>query len=79
MKLDTHKVESVLNDARSAVQKRDIGLGAFHAAGYARGAIETLKNLGLISSVEFNRLERQVMIKEADADMADALDRDDDN
>ncbi|AGN81306.1 hypothetical protein [Pseudomonas putida] len=77
MKLDAHKVESVLNDALSAVQKHDIGLGAFHAAGYARGAIETLRNLGLISSVEFNRLEREVMIKEADADMADALDRND--
>lgn len=79
MKLDTNKVESVLNDARSAVQKHDLGLGAFHAAGYARGAIETLRNLGLISSVEFNRLEREVMIKEADADMVDALGCDHEN
>lgn len=78
MKLDIHKVESVLNDARLAVQRHDLGLGAFHAAGYARGTIETLKNLGLISPVEFNRLEQQVMTKEADADMVDALNSDDD-
>ncbi|MBZ3664929.1 hypothetical protein [Pseudomonas monteilii] len=71
MKLDALKVQSVINDARSAVKKCDTGLGAFHAAGYARGMIETLNKLGLMSSVEFNRLEREVMIKEADADMAD--------
>lgn len=78
MKLDTNRIESVLNDARSAVRKDDAGLGAFHAAGYARGAIETLRNLGLMSPSEFNRLEREVMIREADADLADASHYDDD-
>lgn len=69
MRLEDWKIESVRQDARSSVTKLDRGFGAFHAAGYARGAIETLRNLGLLSAAEFNRLEQSVMIAEADADM----------
>ncbi|WP_172681984.1 hypothetical protein [Pseudomonas protegens] len=45
----------------------------FHAAGYARGAIETLRHLGVLSAKEFGLLEQKVMITEADADIEAAL------
>jgi hypothetical protein len=70
VKINVDRTESVKEDARKAVAKTDRGLGALHAAGYARGSIETLRNLGLFGAAEFNRLEHAVMIAEADADMA---------
>ena len=75
-KIDDGKLESVLADARLAVTNPDRGFGAFHAAGYARGAIETLRHLGLLSAKEFGRLEHAVMVAEADADMEEAYDDD---
>lgn len=73
MKLQADKVDSVLKDARIATTTMDRGHGAYHAAGYARGAIETLKNLGLLSAREFSQLEHTVMVAEADADLASEL------
>lgn len=75
--LDAGKIESVLADARIAVTNIDRGFGAFHAAGYARGAIETLRHLGLLTAKEFSRLESAVMVAEADADMEEAYGEDD--
>lgn len=74
--IDAEKVSSVIEDAYAAIGRDDRGLGALHAVGYARGVIETLGKLGLLSSLEFNRLEHNVMIAEADADMAAELDDD---
>lgn len=77
--IDAGKLESVLDDARRAITNTDRGFGAFHAAGYARGAIETLRHLGLLSAKEFGRLESAVMVAEADADMEEAYGEDDDH
>ncbi|MDD2059042.1 hypothetical protein N5D52_20835 [Pseudomonas sp. GD03860] len=68
-RIDAERLESVLEDARLSISNTDRGFGAFHAAGYARGAIETLRHLGVLSAKEFGQLEHKVMIAEADADV----------
>lgn len=70
IKIESNRTNSVAENARRAIGMVDHGLGSLQAPGCARGAIEALRNLGLLSAAEFNGFEHAVLTAEADADLS---------